>query len=190
MPILLWQLTFFPSRRLRRLVKISIGSAGARLALLLLLYLPLPVGLPWRYQREFSPRPTSCLPRNRRAARSDVRSAPKRSAFSKTRGLARTGIGEQITRRDRAYRSCAPEPRPEERRVEGTQCSKNECIPFPLFPEATGAQVTGGQGSSGSTDATDDVRERTVDCPFTFSLNYKSAAARLAAKVIVISRNF
>src|SRR5438309_4255729 len=67
MSILLWQLTFFPSRQLRRLVEISFSSSSARSASLFSLYLPLPVGLPWRYQREFSPRRTSCLQRNEHA---------------------------------------------------------------------------------------------------------------------------
>ena len=50
-------------------------------------------------------------------------STAQRSALPKTRRVSRTGIAEQITRWDRAYRLCSPELRPQGSRVEGTQCS-------------------------------------------------------------------
>jgi hypothetical protein len=77
-----------------------------------------------------------------------VGSTAQRSALPKTRRVSRTGIAEQITRWDRAYRLAALKPGPKEAGLKGRGAAQNECISFsPCFTEP---QVTKGPGTGDS----------------------------------------
>jgi hypothetical protein len=63
-----------------------------------------------------------------------VGSTAQRSALPKTRRVSRTGIAEQITRWDRAYRLCSPELQPpKEAGLKGRNAALDERLTFPLL---------------------------------------------------------